>query len=66
MANLTPQTTYRVRAYAINSFGISYGNTVDLLTGASGPTGLKSFNGLAVGSVKTINGLAIGSVKAWN
>jgi hypothetical protein len=34
MANLTPTTTYRVRAYAINSVGISYGNTVDATTGA--------------------------------
>lgn len=32
----------------------------------SGPTNLKTFNGLATASVKTINGLAIGSVKSVN
>jgi hypothetical protein len=29
----------------------------------TGPTGLKTINGLAIGSIKTLNGLAIASVK---
>jgi hypothetical protein len=65
ITGLTSDTIYQVRAYAVNSAGTAYGTTVSYTT-ASGPAGLKTFNGLAVGSVKTIKGLAIGSVKNWN
>lgn len=65
ITGLTSGTIYQVRAYAVNSAGTAYGTTVSYTT-ASGPAGLKTFNGLAVGSVKTIKGLAIGSVKNWN
>lgn len=34
--------------------------------GTSGPTNLKTVNGLAKASVKTVNGLAIGSIKNFN
>lgn len=33
---------------------------------ASGPAGVKTYNGLAAASVKTVNGLAVASVKTWN
>lgn len=44
LTNLTPSTSYYVRAYAENSLGISYGNEVNFNT--SGPT--NPVNGIAV------------------
>jgi len=44
-----------------NGVGLSYPFTT-----ASGPTNLKTFNGLDKASIKTINGLAIASVKSIN
>ena len=35
IAGLTPETDYRVRAYAINSIGIGYGTVVTVTTGAA-------------------------------
>jgi len=32
ISGLTPNTSYRVRAYAVNSAGTSYGTTVDVTT----------------------------------
>ena len=38
LTSLSPNTTYFVRAYAINSFGTSYGNEVSFTTPANLPT----------------------------
>ncbi|HKG08332.1 MAG TPA: hypothetical protein VKB19_17835 [Pedobacter sp.] len=38
LTGLTPSSTYYVRAYAINSAGIGYGNVVTFSTGNAGPT----------------------------
>jgi hypothetical protein len=35
ITGLSPSTSYRVRAYAINSAGTSYGDTVQIVTGAT-------------------------------
>jgi hypothetical protein len=39
LVNLTSSTTYYIRAYAINSIGISYGSQVSFTTTSSGVTG---------------------------
>jgi hypothetical protein len=63
--------TFQVKIYGkINS--ASYNVRIDLLqvivyyTPVSGPSGVKTINGLAIASVKTINDLVIGSVKTIN
>jgi hypothetical protein len=38
ITGLTPGTAYRIRSYAINSIGTSYGNTVTAVTPAVAPT----------------------------
>jgi hypothetical protein len=38
LTNLQPSTLYHVRAYAINSAGVGYGNVVDFTTGNAAPT----------------------------
>jgi hypothetical protein len=38
ITGLTPETRYKYRAYAINSAGVSYGNTYDYYTIANEPT----------------------------
>ncbi len=63
MTGLTGGLPYRVRAYAINSEGTSYGVVVDMTTST---TSIKTVNGLAKASVKTVNGVAIANVKTWN
>lgn len=65
ITGLTAGTSYRVRAYATNSAGTSYGTTTQEAT-LSGPANLKTLNGVAKASIKTINGVAIASVKTWN
>ena len=61
---LTASTAYRVRAFATNVIGTSYGDTVDYTT--AGSSAIKTLDGLAKASVKTIDGLAIASVKTYN
>lgn len=39
---------------------------VDYTAGASGPTNVKSVNGIAIANVKSVNGIAIASVKSIN
>jgi hypothetical protein len=57
ITGLTPNTTYYVRAYAINSSGVSYGNQVDFITSnislPSVTTGTLTF---LTGTSATING----------
>ena len=37
LANLTPNTTYYIRSYAVNSVGTAYGNQVSFKTAVAGP-----------------------------
>jgi hypothetical protein len=64
ITGLTESTSYRVRAYAVNSVGTSYGSTVQEATPAS--TAIKTIDGLANASIKTVNDLAIASMKTWD
>ena len=66
ITGLTADTNYRVRAYAINSVGTSYGTTTQEKTLANGPTTLSTWGGIAKASIKTMDGVAIASVKTWN
>ena len=66
ITGLTADTNYRVRAYAINSVGTSYGTTTQEKTLANGPTTLSTWGGIAKASISTINGVALASVKTWN
>ena len=61
---LVAETTYRVRAYATNSAGTSYGATVDVTTGAA--TNIKTYNTNLRANIKTINTNAIANVKSLN
>lgn len=62
ITGLTEDTTYRVRAYAVNSAGTSYGTTVNVTT-IAGPANVKTYKGLVSASVKSKKGLAIASIK---
>ena len=64
ITSLSELTSYRVRAYAVNSVGTSYGPTVQESTPAS--TAIKTIDGLARASIKTVNDLAIASMKTWD
>ena len=66
ITGLTPDTSYRVRAYAINSAGTSYGTTTQEKTLANGPTTLSTWNAITKTSISTIDGVALASVKTWN
>lgn len=53
ITGLTPETTYYVRAYATNEYGIAYGDVLSFKTTAQGPTG--SINGqFTVGADKRV------------
>lgn len=57
LTGLIPNTTYFVKAYAINSLGIAYGNKVSFITSAISATGSINVNPiLTYGSVLDING----------
>ncbi len=45
ITGLSGGTSYRIRAYAINSAGISYGDTITVLTEPSAPTGVSATDG---------------------
>ncbi|MEN6421321.1 MAG: hypothetical protein ABFD76_05180 [Smithella sp.] len=42
ITGLSPATSYRVRAYATNSYGTSYGDSVTVLTLPAAPTGVQA------------------------
>jgi hypothetical protein len=65
ITGLTGGTSYRVRAYAVNSVGTSYGTTQQAAT-LSGPVNVKTVNGVASASVKTFNGVTFTSLKTVN
>jgi len=45
ITGLTPEESYRVRAYAINPVGTSYGSTVQMLTKVAAPTDVAATDG---------------------
>lgn len=66
ISGLAPATTYHLRAYAINSAGISYGNDLTFTTTAivpslttEGITGLKQTRAISGGSIISNGGAAI-------
>jgi hypothetical protein len=72
-----PWTSVSSLACQVKSSGANYGidrlrrvfavyAVINYTAAATGPAGLKTFNGLAKASIKTINGLAIASVKSVN
>ncbi|MBA7660486.1 hypothetical protein ES703_68488 [subsurface metagenome] len=46
LTGLSPGTNYRVRAYAVNSAGIGYGTTVQILTKPAAPTNVAATDGV--------------------
>jgi uncharacterized protein (TIGR02145 family) len=56
LSGLKPNTTYYVKAYAINSLGISYGEQVSFITSASSETNIIFNPNLTYGSVTDIDG----------
>jgi uncharacterized protein (TIGR02145 family) len=61
LTGLTPNTTYYVRAYAINSAGTAYGNEVSFTTPAVGPI---IFNpGLTYGTITDIDNNAYKTIR---
>lgn len=65
ITGLTSGTSYRVRAYAVNSAGTSYGTTTQEAT-LSGPANVKTVDGIAAASVKTYCGVTYTSIKKVN
>lgn len=45
LTGLSPGTSYRVRAYAVNSAGTGYGTTVQILTKPAAPTNVQATDG---------------------
>jgi len=58
LSQLLPNTTYYVRAYATNSAGTSYGNSVSFITRGSGPTLITS----NVSSITHIHAFCSGTI----
>ncbi|MBP7933761.1 MAG: DUF11 domain-containing protein [Phycisphaerae bacterium] len=74
IASLNPNTTYHVRAYAINALGANYGHDVEFLTSAAPPTvttsavmGVTSTTAICGGAV-TDDGMAAIATRGvcWN
>jgi uncharacterized protein (TIGR02145 family) len=62
LTNLSPNTTYYVRAYATNSAGTGYGNVVTFAT--STPVGLPTINTIAASSITTTTATSGGNVSS--
>jgi hypothetical protein len=66
VTGLSSNTGYRVRAYAVNSVGTSYGSTVQATTLAAAPANLKTYNTNLAANIKSINTNLIANVKSLN
>jgi uncharacterized protein (TIGR02145 family) len=59
LTGLTPGTTYYVRAYAVNSLGIGYGNEVSF---SSGPVVVPTLTTNAISSIKSATAVSGGNI----
>jgi len=46
ITDLSPGTNYRIRAYAVNSVGVGYSDTIQVLTIIAAPTNVQATNGV--------------------
>jgi len=65
ITGLSPSTNYRVRAYAVNTYGTGYGTTVDVTTSAAAGWTVKPL-GLSSSVISKVNNIAKASISKFN